>query len=78
MDFNLSEVQAKHMLSAIKCAGFNIYGAGNFDISDDEKVELLIASFHKNRFKKCEELYERLFKKYMRWLNEAWKFLASK
>lgn len=65
MDFNLTKKQAEHMIDALKVAGFSMYGFGNFHISEEEKAEVLVAAFSKNRYKNCEELYLKLYKKYM-------------
>ncbi len=66
MEINITKKQALKMVSAINCAGFGIYGIGHFNISSEEFAELLMCSFEKNRYKKCEKIYTELEYKYMR------------
>lgn len=62
----LTKKQAIHMVDAIRCGGFGVYGLGNFDISNEDIAELLVAAFDRNRYKKCSTLYDELYSKYMR------------
>lgn len=41
---------------------FSIYGYGNFDLTDVEKAELLMALNSKNPEERVKEIYERLSK----------------
>ena len=66
MNFNLTMKQALRMVDAISQGGFGIYSSGHFDITKEEKAELLIAAFSQNRYNKCSLLYDKLYNRHMK------------
>ena len=66
MEVKISEKEAKLMAQDLNRAGFDLYGIGNFDLTLDEEVKIIMALFNKSgveRFQKLKELYERFRQK---------------
>ena len=66
MQVKITEKEVKLMVQDLRKAGFNLYGIGNFNLSLDEEVEIMMVLFNKSgieRFQELRELYEKFRQK---------------
>ena len=66
MQVKITEKEVKLMVQDLRKAGFDLYGIGNFNLSLDEEVEIMMVLFNKSgieRFQELTELYEKFRQK---------------
>ena len=66
MQVKITEKEVKLMVQDLRKAGFDLYGIGNFNLSLDEEVEIMMVLFNKSgieRFQELRELYEKFRQK---------------
>ena len=66
MQVKITEKEVKLMVQDLRKAGFDLYGIGNFNLSLDEEVEIMMVLFNKSgieRFQELKELYEKFRQK---------------